>query len=87
MATYKVYELLDTTINEKVRSPVLSWDELIEYLEKNPHLELPSNDKISDLGGPGLHSGRPMSVYKTDGAFKEKLQNLKRFYPHNNINV
>ena len=85
MARYKKFDI--NTPEGVIKTPVFSWDELQEYLAEHPDYSLSDNDKVSDLGSPLLHSGRPMSVYKTDGAFNEKLKSLKRFYPRNNINV
>lgn len=86
MAKFKYYDLIDSETKETVRSPLCSESELEEFLNANPNLTF-AEGKMSDLGSPGLHSGRPMSVYKTDGAFKEKLDGLKRFYPRNTINT
>ena len=86
MAVYKHFVLVNKDTNITEKSPLLSYDELKKYLEENTHLTFPEN-KMSELGSPLLHSGMPMSVYKTDGAYREKLQGLKDFYPRNNINI
>jgi len=83
---YKTYDLHNTIENKDIKSPLFSWDELIVYLKENEHLRFPETNE-SELGSPLLHSGLPMSAYKTDGAFREKLQGLKGFYKGNNINI
>ena len=86
MTKYRYYTVHNSVKNEEEKTPLLSEEQLEIYLTENPHLGFPE-DKASDLGSPGLHSGRPMSGYKTNGYFKEKLQSLKRWYPRNTINV
>lgn len=75
-----IYDFLDTKTG-KVFEKTMSYDQKVEYLSQNPHIQ-PTFTKAPNIGDP-YHLGR----MKPDNEFKDRLKEIKKSHRGSTINV